>query len=212
MADAGINARIGTVALVLVCCILAIILAYTNPVILAPAVLVFVIIGEISKVDAPPSPKDITLCAAEFLENAVDTLAGQLSIFEKLYYDKVPIEGGGVRRYPRWQSDLIYQNGIPVIRIGLLRASKEMPSDTELKEELLVLRGLLSDDLTRGNIPLAAHPCYSDGTPTLSLLKVEGIGPHIVFSFCWVNSKKTANFVHLYSVPHGGSDTKDQDF
>lgn len=212
LADAGINARIGTVAVVLVCCVLAITFAYKNPVILAPAVVLFIIIGEIGKADAPPSTGDIALCMAEFLGNAANTLAGKLSIFEKLFYDTVPIEGGGVRRFPRWQSDLIYQNGIPITRLGLLRASKEMLSGTELKEELLVLQGLLSDDLKRGNIPLAAHPCYSDGTPTLSLIDIEENDQHMIFSFVWVNSKKTSDFVHMYGVPRDGNDTKDQDF
>ena len=64
------------------------------------------------------------------------------------------------------------QNGVTIVHVDLLCANKMKPSKETLAQESAILQGILLDDLQRGLIPLVAHPTYTDGTPTLSLVGV----------------------------------------
>lgn len=125
---------------------------------------------------------------------------------------KIPIEGGGVERYPRWTFWSTMQNGVTIVHVDLLCANKMKPSKETLAQESAILQGILLDDLQRGLIPLVAHPTYTDGTPTLSLVGVGQYGQYMTFSFVWVNSRKTADYVHLHDIPPVSDDADDRDF
>ena len=210
--NAGINASVGVITVLIAFCIAIITLAYKHPILIAPAIIIFSLCSYLENLREPPAPAIIAENAATFLERAIGSLHDRLSVFQCLYYDKIPIEGGGVERYPRWPFWRTMQSGVTVVRVGVLCANKMKPSKETLAQESAILQGILLDDLQRGLIPLVAHPTYTDGTPTLSLVGVGQYGQYMTFSFVWVNSRKTADYVHLHDIPPVSDDADDRDF
>lgn len=212
LANAGINASVSVVAILMVCGVIAVCVAYTAPLLIAPVAIAIYVGCCVVSAATPPSPAEIADSAVNFLDRAIASLHDSLAVFQSLYFDQLPVDDGSVRRFFRWESDVRCYNGVRVVRIGLLRMGKAILSDVTLRQEKLHLQGLLSDDLARGYIPIAAHPTYPDGTPTLSLVDIEDTGNYVVFSFVWVHNKVTSDFVHCHDVPPVSDDTDDADF
>lgn len=212
LANAGINASVSVVVALVACGVIAAYVAYEFPIILLPVAIVLYISCHVSSLFAPPPPVEIADSAVQFLDRAIASLHDNLTVFQSVYFDQLPVDDGSTRRFFRWESALVNYNGVSVVRIALLRIGKVALSAETLKQERLQLQGLLSSDLERGYIPLVSHPTYSDGTPTLSLVDIEDTGQCIVFSFVWVNNKLTSDFVHLHDIPTVNDDTDDADF
>ena len=212
LANAGINASVSVVVALVACGVIAAYVAYEFPIILLPVAIVLYISYHVSSLFAPPPPVEIADSAVQFLDRAIASLHDNLTVFQSVYFDQLPVDDGSTRRFFRWESALVNYNGVSVVRIALLRIGKVALSAETLKQERLQLQGLLSSDLERGYIPLVSHPTYSDGTPTLSLVDIEDTGQYIVFSFVWVNNKLTSDFVHLHDIPTVNDDTDDADF
>ena len=212
LANAGINASVSVVVALVACGVIAAYVAYEFPIILLPVAIVLYISYHVSSLFAPPPPVEIADSAVQFLDRAIASLHDNLTVFQSVYFDQLPVDDGSIRRFFRWESALVNYNGVSVVRIALLRIGKVALSAETLKQERLQLQGLLSSDLERGYIPLVSHPTYSDGTPTLSLVDIEDTGQYIVFSFVWVNNKLTSDFVHLHDIPTVNDDTDDADF
>lgn len=212
LANAGINASVSVVVALVACGVIAAYVAYEFPIILLPVAIVLYISYHVSSLFAPPPPVEIADSAVQFLDRAIASLHDNLTVFQSVYFDQLPVDDGSIRRFFRWESALVNYNGVSVVRIALLRIGKVALSVETLKQERLQLQGLLSSDLERGCIPLVSHPTYSDGTPTLSLVDIEDTGQYIVFSFVWVNNKLTSDFVHLHDIPTVNDDTDDADF
>lgn len=212
LANAGINASVSVVVALVACGVIAAYVAYEFPIILFPVAIVLYISYHVSSLFAPPPPVEIADSAVQFLDRAIASLHDNLTVFQSVYFDQLPVDDGSTRRFFRWESALVNYNGVSVVRIALLRIGKVALSAETLKQERLQLQGLLSSDLERGYIPLVSHPTYSDGTPTLSLVDIEDTGQYIVFSFVWVNNKLTSDFVHLHDIPTVNDDTDDADF
>lgn len=161
----------------------------------------------------PPTLAEVADAVGVFLEDACVKLKDGLAIFQGLHYDSIPIEGTDQLQYcPRWECRTENRNGIAVVCFGLLRLS-----DTALPLEALtqgrrVLQDLLTDDLRRGLLPLAAPPAFADGTPTLCLLQVREFGAYLYFDFVLVDKQSTADYVHRYDLPPDGGNADDQDF
>ena len=212
LANAGINASVSVVVALVACGVIAAYVAYEFPIILLPVAIVLYISYHVSSLFAPPPPVEIADSAVQFLDRAIASLHDNLTVFQSVYFDQLPVDDGSTRRFFRWESALVNYNGVSVVRIALLRIGKVALSAETLKQERLQLQGLLSSDLERGCIPIVSHPTYSDGTPTLSLVDIEDTGQYIVFSFVWVNNKLTSDFVHLHDIPTVNDDTDDADF
>ena len=212
LANAGINASVSVVVALVACGVIAAYVAYEFPIILLPVAIVLYISYHVSSLFAPPPPVEIADSAVQFLDRAIASLHDSLAVFQSLYFDQLPVDDGSVRRFFRWESDVRYYNGVRVVRIGLLRMGKTVLSAETLRQEKLQLQSLLSNDLERGYIPLVAHPTYSDGTPTLSLVDIEDTGKLVIFSFVWVNNKSTSDFVHCHDIPTISDDNDDADF
>ena len=212
LANAGINASVSVVVALVACGVIAAYIAYEFPIILLPVAIVLYISYHVSSLFAPPPPVEIADSAVQFLDRAIASLHDNLTVFQSVYFDQLPVDDGSIRRFFRWESALVNYNGVSVVRIALLRIGKVALSAETLKQERLQLQGLLSSDLERGCIPIVSHPTYSDGTPTLSLVDIEDTGQYIVFSFVWVNNKLTSDFVHLHDIPTVNDDTDDADF
>ena len=212
LANAGINASVSVVVALVACGVIAAYVAYEFPIILLPVAIVLYISYHVSSLFAPPPPVEIADSAVQFLDRAIASLHDNLTVFQSVYFDQLPVDDGSIRRFFRWESALVNYNGVSVVRIALLRIGKVALSAETLKQERLQLQGLLFSDLERGYIPLVSHPTYSDGTPTLSLVDIEDTGQYIVFSFVWVNNKLTSDFVHLHDIPTVNDDTDDADF
>ena len=212
LANAGINASVSVVVALVACGVIAAYVAYEFPIILLPVAIVLYISYHVSSLFAPPPPVEIADSAVQFLDRAIASLHDNLTVFQSVYFDQLPVDDGSIRRFFRWESALVNYNGVSVVRIALLRIGKVALSAETLKQERLQLQGLLSSDLERGCIPIVSHPTYSDGTPTLSLVDIEDTGQYIVFSFVWVNNKLTSDFVHLHDIPTVNDDTDDADF
>lgn len=212
LANAGINASVSVVVALVACGVIAAYVAYEFPIILLPVAIVLYISYHVSSLFAPPPPVEIADSAVQFLDRAIASLHENLTVFQSVYFDQLPVDDGSIRRFFRWESALVNYNGVSVVRIALLRIGKVALSAETLKQERLQLQGLLSSDLERGCIPIVSHPTYSDGTPTLSLVDIEDTGQYIVFSFVWVNNKLTSDFVHLHDIPTVNDDTDDADF
>ena len=212
LANAGINASVSVVVALVACGVIAAYVAYEFPIILLPVAIVLYISYHVSSLFAPPPPVEIADSAVQFLNRAIASLHDNLTVFQSVYFDQLPVDDGSIRRFFRWESALVNYNGVSVVRIALLRIGKVALSAETLKQERLQLQGLLSSDLERGCIPIVSHPTYSDGTPTLSLVDIEDTGQYIVFSFVWVNNKLTSDFVHLHDIPTVNDDTDDADF
>ena len=211
LANAGINVSASVVIALISCGIIAAALSYLYPLWIAPVGIAICIAYTITTGNQP-SLDEIAQSAIDFLDEAVPSMYKHLSVLQSLYYDEMPVDDGSKRRFFRWQYNTIVRNGVPIVCIGLLRTGKVSLSAETLKQERTQLQTLLTDDLKRGLIPIAAHPTYSDGTPTLSLLKIEEVGNYTVFSFVWVNSQKTSDFVHLHDIPPTSDNADDGDF
>ncbi|MCQ5129972.1 hypothetical protein NE562_09895 [Butyricicoccus faecihominis] len=159
-----------------------------------------------------PTPAEVADAAGVFLERACTALKGRLAVFRDLHFDTVPVEGGGTQNFPRWEWHITYPCGVPVVRLGLLRLSQTALAPDTLTQERRVLQDLLSDNLRRGQIPLAYRSAFRDGTPTLYLLEIKEEGAYIVFDFVWIADKKAADFVHRFDLPPTGGNVDDQDF
>ena len=212
LANAGINASVSVVVALVACGVIAAYVAYEFPIVLVPVAIAIYISYHISSLFAPPPPVEIADSAVRFLDRAIASLHDNLTVFQSLYFDQLPVDDGSTRRFFRWESGVVNYNGVSVVRIALLRIGNAALSAETLKQERLQLQGLLSSDLERGYIPLVAHPTYSDGTPTLSLVDIEDTGKYVVFGFVWVNNKPTSDFVHLHDIPTVNDDTDDADF
>lgn len=170
-----------------------------------------IIFSSVPKPATPPSSEQIALEAGAFLERACAALKDRLKVFQALYYDSIPIEGTTkLQSFPRWEWLTANKNGIPVIRVGLLRASRDILSKETLLQERRVLRSLLADDIKRGLVSFLDAPCRE--IPSLYLLDIEQDPAYIVFEFVWVGNRKTADFVHRYDVPPRDVNSDDQDF
>ena len=212
LANAGINASVSVVVALVACGVIAAYVAYKFPIFLIPVAIVLYTSYYISSLVTPPPPAAIADSAVGFLDRAIASLHDSLTVFQTLYFDQLPVDDGSIRRFFRWESDVVCYNGVSVVRIALLRIGKIALSAETLKQDRLQLQTLLSSDLDRGYIPIAAHSTYSDGTPTLSLVDIEDTGKYVVFSFVWVNNKQTSDFVHLHDIPTVNDDADDADF
>lgn len=175
------------VALIIASAIVFSILAYaiytdTAATILLIIIAFIFILSSVPTPPPPPSPDQIAEAAGTFLERACEALKDRLKIFQGLYYDTIPIEGTPQHRYfPRWEWYMTNCNGTAIVRLGLLRLSKEALSAETLKQERRVLRELLADDIKRGLVNLLSVP-YGD-IPTLYLLDIKQEEAYITFDF-----------------------------
>ena len=204
------NANAITLALAVLLVAAALVFAYVTKT-AALILLAALAIGALP-IASEPAPAEVADAAGVFLEPACTALKDRLAVFRDLYYDTVPVEGGGTQSFPRWEWNITHPCGVPVVRLGLLRLSQTALAPDTLTQERRVLQNLLSDNLRRGQIPLAYRPNFRDGTPTLYLLDIAEEGAYIVFDFVWGADKKAADFVHRYDLPPTGGNADDQDF
>lgn len=211
-AVAAISGGSGIAALVLALLLVVAVLVFAYTTHTAALILLAIFAIGALPIASAPTPAEVADAAGAFLENACSALKDRLAVFRDLHFDTVPIEGGGMQSFPRREWHITHPCGVPVVRLGLLRLSQSALAPDTLKQERRVLRDLLSDDLRRGQIPLAYRPTFRDGTPTLYLLEIKEESAYIVFDFVWVAEKKAADFVHRYGLPPNGRNADDQDF